>query len=144
MLKISAFYLIGNPKRVTCGHSYPFVIFAGFIQDFINQKCPNPFSIFNSVKSLHKNTVEIKHSKLNNPDQHIEICQPWIVPIYFDAFEFYHLLLTIFWHLQIYPCFSACTRNSIYRNVRRALISERPKPLFWFRPDTETETLIGR
>ena len=23
-------------------------------------------------------------------------------------------------------------------------ISERPKPLFWFRSDTETETLIGR
>ena len=22
--------------------------------------------------------------------------------------------------------------------------SERPKPLFWFRPDTETETVIGR
>ena len=25
-----------------------------------------------------------------------------------------------------------------------ALDSERPKPPFWFRPDTETETVIGR
>ena len=54
--------------------------------------------------------------------------------LFYFLFRFFEPELTVV--LPAFLLFAACTSVA-------TCISEQPKPLFWFRSDTETETLIG-